>query len=69
MVATGNGRAAPVLIGTYATIFWTPITWFWIYNSLTATMIALAVLAFLVRRRRFDSPRWRNLRSPIVGTG
>ena len=66
MVATGNGRAAPVLLGTYATILWMPITWFWIYNSLTATMIALAVLAFLVRRRRLDSPRWRSLRSPIV---
>ncbi len=69
MVAAGNGRAAPVLIGTYATIFWTPITWFWIYNSLTATMIALAVLAFVVRRRSPESLNWRKLRSPIVGTG
>ena len=69
MVAAGNGRAAPVLIGTYATIFWTPITWFWIYNSLTATMIALGVLAFLVRRRGLDLPRLRSPRSSIVGTG
>ena len=69
MVAAGNGRAAPVLIGTYATIFWTPITWFWIYNSLTATMIALGILAFLVRRRGPDLPRSHSSRSSIVGTG
>jgi len=69
MVAAGNGRAAPLLIGTYATIFWTPITWFWIYNSLTATMIALGILAFLVRRRGLAFPRLRDSRRSIVGTG
>lgn len=48
-VAAGHWSAVPLLIGTYTTIMWSPITWFWIYNSLTATVVAIGVLALLVR--------------------
>ena len=53
-VATGYWGWAPVLIAGYITILWTPITWFWIYNSLTATVIGLAALIWFIRmwRRR-----------------
>jgi oligosaccharide repeat unit polymerase len=68
MVANGNSRAVPFLIGTYATILCTPIAWFWVYNSLTAAMIALGVIAFLVRKSRTTAVRWRDTRNPIAGT-
>jgi oligosaccharide repeat unit polymerase len=68
MVANGKVRWVPVLMGTYATIFWTPITWFWIYNSLTATLIALELIMFIVRRKRSQAPTWNHLRDPIAVT-
>jgi oligosaccharide repeat unit polymerase len=49
LVAAGRSSALPLLIIAYVTIFWTPITWFWIYNSLTATVVAVAVMVWFVR--------------------
>jgi oligosaccharide repeat unit polymerase len=49
LVAAGSWSAVPLLILAYMTIFWTPITWFWIYNSLTATVVAVGVIVFFVR--------------------
>jgi len=49
LVAAGSWSAVPLLILAYMTIFWTPITWFWIYNSLTATVVALGLIVLLVR--------------------
>jgi oligosaccharide repeat unit polymerase len=59
LVAAGSWSAMPLLILAYMTIFWTPITWFWIYNSLTATVVAVAIIVFLVRI-------WRGRQSPAV---
>lgn len=49
MVTSGKWGAVPVLAAVYMTIFWTPITWFWIYNSLTATIIGLCLIVWLIR--------------------
>jgi oligosaccharide repeat unit polymerase len=51
-VAMGNVGAVPVLIAAYMTILWTPITWFWIYNSLTATIVAVGLIVVVVRLLR-----------------
>ena len=51
-VAKGNWGGAPVLIAAYMTIIWTPITWFWIYNSLTATVVATAIFIWVIRSWR-----------------
>ena len=48
-VAAGRWSAVPLLILAYMTILWTPITWFWIYNSLTATVVAIGLIVLLVR--------------------
>lgn len=48
-VAAGRASALPLLIIAYVTIFWTPITWFWIYNSLTATVVAVGIMVWFVR--------------------
>lgn len=48
-VTGGNWGAVPILIGAYMTMLWTPITWFWIYNSLTATVIAVGLVVFFIR--------------------
>lgn len=49
LVAEGRWSAVPLLIVAYVTIFWTPITWFWIYNSLTATVAAIGLIVFFIR--------------------
>jgi oligosaccharide repeat unit polymerase len=49
LVAGGRWSGAPLLLIAYVTIFWTPITWFWIYNSLTGTIVAVGFIVFLVR--------------------
>jgi oligosaccharide repeat unit polymerase len=49
LVAAGKWSALPLLMIAYVTIFWTPITWFWIYNSLTATVVALGIIVLFVR--------------------
>ncbi len=55
-VAAGQWSSLPLLLIAYATIFWTPITWLWIYNSLTATLLAVGLILFLIRL-------WRGLRA------
>lgn len=62
-VAAGEWSGAPLLLAAYVTIFWTPITWFWIYNSLTATVVAVGLMVFFIRL-------WRGSRSlPTTGDG
>jgi oligosaccharide repeat unit polymerase len=48
-VCRGNWGAVPVLAAAYMTMLWTPITWFWIYNSLTATVVAIGLIVFCIR--------------------
>jgi oligosaccharide repeat unit polymerase len=58
-VAKGNWGALPVLAAAYMTMLWTPITWFWIYNSLTATVVAVGLVMLFVRfwrRARLTRP-------------
>lgn len=52
MVAAGRWSGLPLLLVAYVTIFWTPITWFWIYNSLTATIVGVGLIVFLIRLLR-----------------
>lgn len=60
-VAAGNWGAVPVLVAAYMTMLWTPITWFWIYNSLTATVVAVGLMVFFIRL-------WRRARHvPLTG--
>lgn len=65
-VAMGGWATVPVLVAAYVTIFWTPITWFWIYNSLTATIVALCMLVWFIRlltKTRGSRVTWSRLRS------
>jgi len=55
-VAVGKWSGAPLLLAAYVTIFWTPITWFWIYNSLTATVAAIGLFVYLIRILRGIRP-------------
>jgi hypothetical protein len=48
------------------TIFWTPVTWFWIYNSLTASVVALGILIWFIRLWR-GAARAR-VKEQVVGT-
>ena len=54
-VAAGKWSGLPLLLIAYLTTLWTPITWFWIYNSLTATVFTLALLVWLIRLWRGSS--------------
>ena len=56
LVAAGRWSALPLLIIAYVTIFWTPITWFWIYNSLTATVLAVGLIVLFIRIWRGTRP-------------
>ncbi len=70
MVTAGQWAAVPILVAAYMTIIWTPITWFWIYNSLTATVVALCMLVVFVRmlrKARGSKVVW-NRRRPSAGT-
>lgn len=67
MVAAGQWSGAPLLLVAYVTIFWTPITWFWIYNSLTATVVAVGLIVFFIRLLR-GRQRTPVHRERIVGT-
>jgi hypothetical protein len=49
LVAAGSWSAVPLLLVAYVTILWTPVTWFWIYNSLTATVAAIGVMVWFIR--------------------
>ena len=62
LVAAGKWSAFPLLMIAYVTIFWTPITWFWIYNSLTATVVALGIIVLFVRI-------WRGSRERVLAPG
>ena len=48
-VAAGRWNSVPLLLIAYVTILWSPITWFWIYNSLTVSVFGVGVLVLLVR--------------------
>jgi len=56
MVAMGHWSGVPLLIIAYATTMWSPVTWIWIYNSLTMTVVALAILVLIIRVWRGKSP-------------
>lgn len=68
MVAAGRWSGVPLLLIAYVTIFWTPITWFWIYNSLTATVLAVGILVFFIRLWRGAGPRSAASREQLVST-
>lgn len=59
LVAGGRLSALPLLIVAYVTIFWTPITWIWIYNSLTVTVLATGGIMIFIRV-------WRGPRPPTT---
>jgi len=48
-VAAGKWSGFPLLLIAYQTTLWTPITWFWIYNSLTATLFTVILLLWFIR--------------------
>lgn len=56
LVAAGRWSALPLLLVAYVTILWTPITWFWIYNSLTATIAIVGLIVFVLRVWRGGTP-------------
>jgi hypothetical protein len=62
LVASGRWAAVPILIGTYATIMWTPVAWIWVYNSLTATIVGLVILLFVFRHLKIS----RALMAPVL---
>ncbi len=57
LVAAGKWSALPLLLIAYVTILWTPITWFWLYNSLTATVLATGIIVLLIRVWRGNAGR------------
>jgi oligosaccharide repeat unit polymerase len=57
MVAAGKWSGLPLLLLAYQTTMWTPITWLWVYNSLTATLAIVALLVFAIRLWRGNSAR------------
>ena len=67
-VAGGNAGAVPVLIAAYMTILWTPITWFWIYNSLTATVVVIGLMVVVVRILRGARAPTQRTDEGIIGT-
>ncbi|HMA20682.1 MAG TPA: hypothetical protein VKO87_07750, partial [Gemmatimonadaceae bacterium] len=67
-VARGNAGAVPVLIAAYMTILWTPITWFWIYNSLTATVVVIGLMVVVVRILRGARAPTQRTDEGIIGT-
>jgi oligosaccharide repeat unit polymerase len=58
LVAAGRWSGLPLLLIAYQTTMWTPITWLWVYNSLTATMIAVVFIILIIRlwRGRIHGP-------------
>jgi hypothetical protein len=65
-VAAGKWSGLPLLLLAYQTTMWTPITWLWVYNSLTATLAIVATLVFVVRLWRGNKGRKHDLQP--VGT-
>lgn len=64
LVAAGRWSGMALLLIAYLTIMWTPITWLWFYNSLTATVVAMILVVFAVRIWRGR----RNLREALDRT-
>jgi oligosaccharide repeat unit polymerase len=60
-VAAGKWSGLPLLLIAYATTMWTPVTWLWIYNSLTATLVVVLVVVVAVRiwRGRWSRNRFK----------
>lgn len=52
LVSRGGWGAVPVLVAVYVTILWTPITWFWVYNSLIVAFLAMALAVWVLRTWR-----------------
>jgi oligosaccharide repeat unit polymerase len=48
-VTAGKWSGFPLLLIAYITIVLSPITWLWLYNSLTATVFTVALLVWLIR--------------------
>ena len=48
-VAAGRWSGVPLLVIAYVTTMWSPVTWIWIYNSLTMTVVALTIVVLFVR--------------------
>jgi oligosaccharide repeat unit polymerase len=48
-VAAGKWSGVPLLLIAYYTTMWSPIAWFWTYNSLTATLLVVALITLFVR--------------------
>jgi hypothetical protein len=67
LVAAGNWSAVPLLLIAYVTILWSPITWFWIYNSLTVSVFGIGALVVLVRiwRGSVEGRGLTPIRSPV----
>lgn len=59
LVAIGRWSGMPLLLAAYVTIFWMPVTWFWLYNSLTASVVAVGLIVFFVRL-------WRGIRPGVL---
>lgn len=55
LVAAGQWSGLSLLLIAYLTILWTPITWLWFYNSLSATVAVILAVTFAIRlwRGRF----------------
>lgn len=49
LVCAGRWSGMPLLLIAYVTTMWTPITWIWIYNSLTATVVAIFIALIVIR--------------------
>lgn len=66
-VAGGKWSWLPPLLIMYYTTMWSPITWFWIYNSLTAALFSVGVLLVFIRLIRGSRvPRDTGRHSPIT---
>jgi oligosaccharide repeat unit polymerase len=49
LVAAGQWSGLSLLLIAYLTIMWTPITWLWFYNSLSATVVLVIIVTFAIR--------------------
>lgn len=58
-VASGRWSGLPFLLIAYYTTMASPIAWIWIYNSLTATLVAVATLTIAIRL-------WRAVSIPTI---
>lgn len=66
-VAAGNWSGVPLLLIAYTTTMWSPVTWIWIYNSLTATLFVLLVIVIALRIWRGKPSRDRLNETVIAG--